>query len=521
MSAKAIIGLALVAVAIAAPFAIPGILGVAAGSFAAIAATAAIEVGIALTQTILLGPSIPKLPQSQANGGRDRLYVSLDVTTPRKIVLGGPTAMATDLRYQTYSGTDQDTYWQVIAVASHEVNAISEIWLDNEQAWTSGGGVLGRYVGYLTVTTRTLGTNANGVAIDSVWTSSCTLTGCAYIVLSYKLTGASDSEDSPFAGGVTNRMTIRGKGAKVYDPRLDSTVTGGSGTQRAATQSTWAWNDNASRNPALQLLWYLLGWDINSKLAVGMGIPPARIDLPSFITAANICDESITLNGGGTEPRYRTDGVLSEGDDRKAVIDALCSQMNAMLRDAGGKLSLTVMKNDLASPIASFTENDMLGDEEWTQTPTFRHVQHRPRPAHRPVRQRALPADRFPRGQPDQRRRHRSHRHGRLYAHPIERAGGAPRQAAARAQPVPGPLFCLGGPRWWQVTIGDVVQLSHQGLGWSNKLFRLVGQTISRTGQTKVVLLEENAAIYAWDNSEAAPVTPARRRSTTRPIRRS
>jgi predicted phage tail protein len=102
------------------------------------------------------------------------------------------------------------------------------------------------------------------------------------------------------------------------------------------------------------------GWDINSKLAVGMGLPPARIDLPSFITAANACDESITLNGGGTEPRYRTDGVLSEGDDRQAVIESLCSMMNATLRDAGGKLALTVLNNDLASPVASFTEADIL-----------------------------------------------------------------------------------------------------------------------------------------------------------------
>jgi hypothetical protein len=60
------------------------------------------------------------------------------------------------------------------------------------------------------------------------------------------------------------------------------------------------------------------------------------------------------------------------------------------------------------------------------------------------------------------------------------------------------------------------VQLSHQSYGWSNKLFRVVEQKISRTGQTKITLLEENTAIYAWDNSEAAAVTPARRRSTTR-----
>jgi hypothetical protein len=57
--------------------------------------------GVAVTAGALLGPSAPKIPKTKPT---DRLYATLDPTTPRKWVFGGPTAMATDVRYQTYTG---------------------------------------------------------------------------------------------------------------------------------------------------------------------------------------------------------------------------------------------------------------------------------------------------------------------------------------------------------------------------------------------------------------------------------
>ncbi|WP_407815396.1 hypothetical protein, partial [Staphylococcus aureus] len=84
-----------------------------------------------------------------------------------------------------------------------------------------------------------------------------------------------------------------------------------SGPMRADDQTTWAWDANACRNPALALLFFLLGWRIQNpstgawKLAINKGIPAARIDLASFITAANLCDEPVTRADGTTEPRYR------------------------------------------------------------------------------------------------------------------------------------------------------------------------------------------------------------------------
>src|SRR5690606_4527429 len=168
----------------------------------------------------------------------------------------------------------------IMAVASHTVEAIGEIWFDSEKAWDSSSGVTSKYSGYLTVTVRNPGTSSNGIAIDTAWTSSCTLTGCAYIHLKFKLTGNSKKSESPFSQSIPTRLTVRGKGALLPDLREDGVD--------AADQSTWDWfDDDSGRNPAWQLLYYLLGWRINDKLAVGRGIPADRIDLDSFVTAAN------------------------------------------------------------------------------------------------------------------------------------------------------------------------------------------------------------------------------------------
>jgi hypothetical protein len=132
------------------------------------------------------------------------------------------------------------------------------------------------------------------------------------------------------------------------------------------------------------------------------------------------------------------------------------------------------MKNDLASPIASFTENDVLGDEEWTQTPTFRTrstssaagASTRPttRSTSRPISPRSslTSVDGIDRidtvdytltqsnGQAQRLAKQRLERNqyqGRYSVHSAARAGGRSRSATS-------------------------MQLSHQGLGWSNKLFR-------------------------------------------------
>lgn len=443
-------------------------------------------------------------PPSEA---RNRLFATLDPNAPRKIVFG-TTAMATDVRYQSYTGADQEYLHWIVCVAAHEVESIDEIWFESEKAWSASGGVTSKYAGYLTITPRHVGTSANGIAIDSVWTSACTLTGCAYFHARFKLTGNSKKAESPFASAVPNRVTVRGRGAKLLDPRL-STALGGSGSQ-TTTQSTWTFGSGGN-NPALQLLFYYLGWTINGKLSVGRGLPAARLDMASFIAAANMCDEAVVLAAGGTEPRYRSAGVFSEGDDPATVRQNLLNAMNAVLRDDGGRISLHVLHNDLSDPDAlHFSEDDVLGDESWRQTPsieqTFNIVRGRYTDASDTGLYQLAEAPEVELESFDG-----IDRIDTFDLACVQSASQWQRLAKQRLQRAQyaGVYSATFNARAWGTAVGRPVRLSHAGLGWSNKLFRVVGQGIRMDGRVPLVLQEEHASIYAWDQDEAPAVTSA------------
>jgi hypothetical protein len=308
-----------------------------------------------------------------------------------------------------------------------------------------------------------------------------------------------------------SRVTVIGDGAPLYDPRKDSTIPGGSGSHRATDQSTWGAYTNAddTDNPALQLLWWLLGWEINNKLSVGCGVPYTRIDMESFITAANACDENVTLAIGGTQKRYRTSGTASDADDRMEIINNLLASMNGTLRDNGGKLTVTAMKNDLADYVLTFNEGDMLGEFDWQQTRGLtenyniargRYVDPSANSLYQMV---DYPEVGF--AAPDGIERVMSL--DLPYVEDGRRAQRIAKQVLQRNQ-YRGMFSTTFNAKALGCQVGDVVRVSLEALGWSNKLFRVVSQEIRFDGQVPMALVEENAAIYAWDANDVAPITP-------------
>lgn len=501
---KIIAGIALIAFA--------GPIGVGA-AFAGIGAagtisTLLIAVGATLALTGAMSFMMPSIPKSQLS----RLNVTLETTTPRKAVFG-TTAMNLDLRYHEASGTNQEYIDYIIAVAAHKVKSIDEIWFEEKQAWTAGGGVTGTYSGYLTVAVRTEGTAGNTIAINggSKWGSSTRLTGCAYVHIRIKRTGATSKTESPLVNGMPSRVTIIGDGAMLYDPRLDSTVPGGSGAHRANDQDTWGSYTAAddTDNPALQLLWWLLGWKINDRLSVGCGVPPERIDLESFITAANICDETVILATGGTQKRYRTSGTASDADDRMGIINTFLACMNGTLRDSNGKLSLEVIKNDLADYVLDFDDNDVLGDFEWNQTRGLTDTYNKARgqfvdPSTNSLYQLVdYPEVGFE--SPDGIERVMTL--DLPYVEDGRRAQRIAKQALQRNQ-YRGLFSAVFTAKAQGCVVGDVVRLTFPALGWSNKLFRVVSQEVRFDGQVPLSLIEESPEIYKWDAEDSAPVTP-------------
>lgn len=463
------------------------IAGIATGNLQLVAA------GVSLTASTLRGKTPRNSPENT-----NRLRANIDPLTPRKTVVG-ITALATDIRDEEFTD-NQEQFHRFIVCASHKVQSIEEIWFDDELAWSTTTGIQSKYLGYLGVETYPEGTAATAKNISARMGSTRRYTGLAWVYLRYKLTGNSKKTDSPFAQSIPSRITIRGRGAMLPDPRNPS--------HDMASQSTWTWNENASRNPALVLLFYLLGWRINGKLAVGKGIPPDRIDLDSFITAANICDELVAKPGGGIEPRYRCDGVWSEGDSPTTVIDMLKATMNADLDDVGGKLRLTVFHNDLATPVADFGDNDIIDAFSWQPLPpldsTFNVVRGLyTDPSNNSLYQQV--------DYPEQRETSPDgiDRIDTFNLPMVQSPGQAQRLAQLRLQrqKYAGEFRAEFQANAWKVTKNSVIRLTFGQTGFVSKFFRVAEMDIRQDGVVPLVLREEDPAIYG-DPPLTGAITP-------------
>ena len=131
-------------------------------------------------------------------------------------------------------------------------------------------------------------------SVGSQWTTAHKLNGITYIAASYEYDTKAMFKSVP-------QLTVVVKGQKVYDPRFDSTVTGGSGSQRLATPSTYAWNDNA----ACCFLNYL------TNDQYGKGLTASDLDLESFRVAAVLTDTLVDtpdFNGSYSSTTWSASG---------------------------------------------------------------------------------------------------------------------------------------------------------------------------------------------------------------------
>jgi hypothetical protein len=472
-----------------------------------------------LTVAASLLQKTPKVTAAQT----DRLSASVNPGAFRHTVLG-QTAMPVEIRYEEWSGKDQEYCDWIVLHASHACEAIDEIWFETTMAWSRTTGVVGKYVGYFSVPHIVLeGSPANAFVLpSSKWNQNARLTGCAYSHWRFKLTGNGKKAESPFVSGLPSRITVIGRGAKVYDPRRDSTVPGGNGPMRADDQSTWRFTADdgvtIGENLPLQILRVVLGWRIRNpstsvmKLATGSGVPPRRINLASIAIAANLADELVNRSAGGQEPRYHGAGVVSEGDDPKTTLDMLCTACCARFRDTGGKLSLVVAHNDLAAAATEdgLNDDDVVGAFTWDPDAALEATPNVVRGKYVDATTNSLyqlidyPEIRLP------------SLDGQDRIFPLDLGVvESPSQAQRIAKQVlqrkqyPREFSAPFDIRAWKYGVGDVVPFTFAALGFDRALFRVKDQELGQGGVCNMTLTVENAAIYAWDADDAAPVKPA------------
>ena len=231
--------------------------------------------------------------------------------------------------------TDNNKFLHIVtALAGHECEEITTVYLNDEALTLDGNGLVtapSKYVGLVRVK-KFLGATDQTASADLInesaglWTADHRLQGICYIYT--RLEFAADA----FPNGEPN-ITALVKGKKVYNPDTDPT----------------AWSANA----ALCVRDYL-------SSDYGLNSDATEIDDTLITTAANICDESITLSGGGSESRYTTNGAISTGSKPSETIDALLRCMGGTLWYAQGKWRVKAAK--YVTPTLVFDEDDLRGN---------------------------------------------------------------------------------------------------------------------------------------------------------------
>lgn len=280
--------------------------------------------------------------QDSLPAGRDVSYTGSDV--PRQVIYGevkvGGTIVFLDSR-----GNNQNIDI-VIAVATHEINAITHLYMDDcevrFQSGTDGwSSVLWKPDGTIIDITNKIfmrvatGSDSQSAISDLItanptkWTSEHRLRGVAHVYISMVW------DAFLFGDGIPD-ISFRVEGKKVYDPRT--------ATYRYAP------------NPALCIADYLT----STRYGVGVNYA-ARIDEDSsaggLIDAADCCDEAVPLQAGGTEWRYSCNCYFNTDEAHGTVLERMAAAMGGHITYSNGKWKFWPGK--WREPVLTLTEDDL------------------------------------------------------------------------------------------------------------------------------------------------------------------
>jgi hypothetical protein len=284
-------------------------------------------------------------------------------------------------------GTDWEC--RVIALADHFCDALVGFYVNDQFVKYTGDGAVPGYNGQLEVYWRAgaVDQSVPQVVLDNGpgWTAEDYGTGVAWVAVCYKADKA-DAKTPVWPGGRPGfSWVVRGK--RCYQARKDSTV-GGSGTHRWSDPTTWEWTDNPIDCRHNWVRGIYAGDRVGDPdmLLVGRGLsaeeaPPANVFAP-----ANVCDEHVALDAGGSEKRYRLNGLVRADETYIEVEDHFAAACAGVILQPEG--AVEIEPGQAKAPSFFFSDEDLLvgssveysdelseADDGWVNTVAPRYVE--------------------------------------------------------------------------------------------------------------------------------------------------
>ena len=435
-------------------------------TFSAFVTTAALISGASALVGGLLAPKPPSLGEQV----RGQLVSARSPSDPAKVIYGKTRIGGTQVFIET-TGSKNETMFIVTVCAGHEINQFVKTYL-NDEVYNGSS-----YKGSSTAVTFSYLTGINNQTasplLSTTTASDYRFSGLACFISKFVY------DDNVFPQGLPN-VTVEVEGKKVFDPRT----------------STTAYSNNA----ALCIRDYLL------DAVYGLGITTEEIDESAFISAANICDETVNLKSGGTEKRYTINGAFSSNSAPKDILEKMLTACAGKLSYAGGKWTLRV--GAYRTPVLDINENMIVGSiqvqAKQSKRDTFNGIKgifSDPNVLYQPTS--------FPLVTSTLYRQEDGESIVRDVEFPFTTSSAACQRLAKieleqSRQQIAVNMTC--NLKAFVVQPGDVVRLTLDRYGWSNKLFEVYSWEFSvsdsETGPTPTVnlLLRETAPeVYDWN----------------------
>lgn len=421
-----------------------------------------------------------KARQARLDAMKDREVSSKGAANPRQIIYG---TAKTGGQYATMeaSGGDSRYFHIVVVFAAHPCDSIRDVYFDDELAlrWTgSGHAVTPKFAGLVDFSIQLGNQTAvdpKAVAQIPSWAASDKLLGQTYLYVRL------DYAEDKYSGIPNISAVVRGKN-DIWDPRTD----------------TVGFTDNH----ALCVLDYMT-WSRGAK------IQRTAVDIASFIEAADVSDELVPAGPGRTERRYTCNGTESFNKPPLEVLETLQNAGAMVVQRRGGLWR--AIPGKYREPTIDLTADDLVGGLDFSPRAPKSGRFNVAKGTYIDPAQLYAAVD-FVQLAVGEYISEDLEEIDQSFDFPFTNSGTMARRLAKiylEKTRYGLMLECALKFRAMAIAPGTRVTLTVDSLGWDRRVFRVEDCTISLRQGVRVVLREDDPAVWSWTEADALPVEAA------------
>ena len=469
-----------------------------------------VALGVTLFISWALRPKVPEIEDFGTNSFDDferGLLINKQSNDSNIPVIYGERLTGGTRVFMETSGTDNTYLYMAIVMAEGEINDITEIRVDDKIVTWASDLTDGTEVEVNSSDSNFYKESTSLIRIEphfgsdgqsastllstlTNWTSNHKLSGLCYLAIRFKW------NSDAFTGVPKVQAKIQGKKIKTYNASL---------VEQSPSYST---------NPA----WCLLDYLTNERY--GKGLTNAEINLQSFYDASLVCETQVTPYSGGDDINIFDTNVAL--DTSRNIIDnvrELIKGCRGYLPYALGKYSLVIETTGTAT--ITLTEDDILGGYSLS-TPSKNEKYNRvivgfvnPDRNYQVDEVQWPPVDDSGLPSADQHETMKSADGGFLLEGRFQFTTLTNQyQAEEMAEVIlrrSREALALGitvNLNAYELTIGDIVNITHSSLGFSAKPFRVLGMTFNEDFTVALSLIEHQDSHYTWATKTQANTIP-------------